>query len=182
MQIVDRIETERLILRQWQEGDAEVFAAINQDLKVIEFLLGPMSLKDSQDFIAKANNHFREFGFGLWATTIKATGELIGFVGLNVPDFESHFTPCVEIGWRLVSQHWGKGYATEAARAVLRIGFENFGLKEIVSFTTLQNLRSEAVMKKIGMQRDLKDNFFHPKLSLDHPLSKHMLYRISAKQ
>ncbi len=175
---MDQIKTERLILRAWQEEDAEIFAAINQDPRVIEFLRGSMSLKESQDFIAETNRRIAKWGFGLWATTIKETGELIGFVGLNIPDFESHFTPCVEIGWRLASQHWGKGYATEAARAVLKAGFKNFGLKEIVSFTALQNLRSEAVMKKIGMKRDLDGDFTHPKLALDHPLSLHMLYRL----
>ncbi|NBV06842.1 MAG: N-acetyltransferase [Proteobacteria bacterium] len=177
---MDRIETERLILRLWKSEDAEVFAAINQDQRVIEFLRGSMSIKESQDFIVRINQLISKNGFGFWATTIKETDELIGFVGLHIPDFESHFTPCVEIGWRLGFKYWGKGYAVEAAKASLKIGFENFGLKEIVSFTTIKNSRSIAVMEKIGMKRDLKGDFSHPKLPLDHPNSKHVLYKISA--
>jgi len=178
---IKKIKTERLILRKWHEDDAEVFAAINQDEKVIEFLRGTMTLKDSQDFITRTNNFIDQHGFGLWAATIKETGELIGFVGLHIPDFESHFTPCVEIGWRLDSQHWGKGYATEGARAVLKIGFENFGLKEIVAITVTKNIRSRNVMEKIGMKYDKNGDFKHPKLPLDHPSSEHVLYRVSKK-
>jgi len=179
MQIIKNIETERLILRQWRADDAEVFALINQDEKVIEFLRGPMSLNDSQEFITRTNNFINQHGFGLWAATIKETAELIGFVGLHIPDFESHFTPCVEIGWRLASQQWGKGYATEAAREVLKIGFENFGLKEIVAITVTKNIRSRNVMEKIGMTRDENGDFNHPKLPLDHPSVRHVLYRIT---
>ena len=118
----------------------------------------------------------------MWATTIKETGEFIGFVGLSIPSFEAHFTPCVEIGWRLTSSHWGKGYATEAALAVLKIGFEKYRLKEIVSFTASVNKRSIRVMEKIGMIHNVKDDFNHPKLAIDHPLSRHVLYRISSSR
>lgn len=179
MQIVNHIETERLILRSWREEDADVFTAINQDPRVIEFLRGPLSFKDCQDFITKTNRRIAKWGFGLWATTLKNSGELIGFVGLNIPDFESHFTPCIEIGWRLASQHWGKGYATEAAKSVLDVGFKKFVLNEIVAFTVPKNLRSIAVMERIGMKRDLAGDFLHPKLTPNHPLSQHILYRIS---
>ena len=172
------VETDRLILRTWRQEDAEVFAKINQNEKVIKYLAGPMSVKDCENFIIKANAHFEKNGFGLWAATIKETGELIGFVGLSIPDFESDFTPCVEIGWRLASNHWGKGYATQAAKEVLKIGFEKFNLKEIVSFTTLENSRSMAVMERIGMKRDVNGDFNHPKLNPDHPIVKHALYRI----
>ena len=155
MQIINRIETERLVLRRWNQNDAEVFAAINQDEKVIEFLRGAMSLKDCQEFIAETNRRIEKFGFGLWAAEVKEAKELIGFVGLHIPDFESHFTPCVEIG------------------------FENFDLKEIVAITALQNFRSMKVMEKIGMKRDLSGDFNHPKLPLDHKLSRHALYKIT---
>lgn len=181
MQITDHIETERLILRLWRDEDAPVFAAINQDPKVIEFLRGPLSLTECQDFISRANAHFTKYGFGLWVVTLKKTNQMIGFVGLNVPDFQSHFTPCVEIGWRLGSQYWGKGYAFEAATAALEVGFKNFGLKEIVAFTVPKNLRSIAVMEKLKMQRDFAGDFLHPKLTPDHPLSQHILYRIANK-
>lgn len=178
MPIIDHIETERLILRKWRDEDAAAFAAINQDPQVIEFLRGPLSLKDCQNFISETNRRIDEWGFGLWAATLKEGGELIGFVGLNIPDFESHFTPCVEIGWRLAAKYWGKGYASEAARSVLATGFKIFGLKEIVAFTFYKNLRSIAVMERIGMKRDFVGDFSHPKLEPDHPLAQHVLYRI----
>ena len=178
MKIIDHIETERLILRSWREEDATTFAAINQDPRVIEFLRGPLSLGDCQNFITNANYHFTKYGFGLWVATLKETGEMIGFVGLNVPDFVSHFTPCVEIGWRLAAKYWGKGYAFEAAKSVLEVGFKNFGLKEIVAFTVPKNLRSFSVMEIFGMKRDFAGDFAHPKLAPDHPLSQHILYRV----
>ena len=108
----------------------------------------------------------------------RINNEFIGFVGFGIPNFESHFTPCVEIGWRLSFKHWGKGYATEAAKMALKIGFENFDLKEIVSFTAMQNLRSIAVMQKIGMTRDKNGDFNHPKLPNNHRLSRHVPYCI----
>lgn len=178
MQIIREFETKRLILRKWREEDLESFYAINKDPKVIEFLKGEMTFEECKNFIAAKNQNIEKMGFGLWAVAIKETSEMIGFVGLNPPDFESHFTPCVEVGWRLSSRHWGNGYAVEAARAALKIGFENFGLKEIVSFTVPANLRSISVMKKIGMTQDLHGDFHHPKLPLYHPLSKHILYRL----
>ena len=128
--MIKEIETERLILREWQEADLESFARINQDPKVVEFLPAPLSLEETCSWINRIKHHFVEHGFGLWAVTLKCSGELIGFVGLNIPAFEAHFTPCVEIGWRLASSHWGKGYATEAAKAALKIGFDEVGLDE----------------------------------------------------
>lgn len=178
MQIIREFETERLILRKWREEDTVSFCAINNDPKVIEFLRGAMSLKECKNFIAKTNLRIEKWGFGLWSVALKGDEESIGFVGLNCPDFESHFTPCVEIGWRLASRHWGKGYAVEAAKASLKIGFENFDLKEIVAFTVPKNLRSISVMEKIGMKRDFAGDFNHPKLPLDHHLSRHILYRV----
>jgi RimJ/RimL family protein N-acetyltransferase len=175
------IETERLILRSWVDADLEPYHKINSDEKVIEFLrepMSPMSLEDCKNFIAMANNNIEKLGFGLWAATLKDSEELIGFIGLHPPDFTAHFTPCVEIGWRLGSQYWGKGLATEGARAVLKFAFEKTDLKEIVSFTVPKNLRSIAVMEKIGLQRDLNGDFNHPKLPTDHRLARHILYRI----
>ncbi|MBU6339700.1 MAG: GNAT family N-acetyltransferase [Rickettsiales bacterium] len=177
MQIINQIETNRLVLRQWKNDDAEKFAQMNQDERVIEFLRAPMSLKDCQNFITKVEKHFELNGFGLWAVELKDSKEFIGFVGLNIPDFESHFTPCVEIGWRLAYEYWGKGYATEAAREVLKIAFEKLNLNEIVAFTAENNFRSISVMEKIGMKRDFEGDFNHPKLPLNHKLSKHILYR-----
>ena len=176
---MDIIETQRLILRTWHDDDAEIFAKINQDPKVIEFLRGPMSLEEAKTFMEGTNRHINAHGFGLFAATLKETKQLIGFIGLNIPGFEAPFTPCVEIGWRLAHQYWGKGYAHEGAKAVLKFGFEKFDLKEIVAFTAINNIRSTRVMEKIGMQRDLEGDFAHPKIATDHKLSQHMLYRIS---
>ncbi len=174
-----KIETDRLILRNLISADVEVFHAINNDKKVIEFLRGPTSLDDCKNFIGIINKHVEKHGFGLLAATLKDSGEFIGFIGLSVPDYVAHFTPCVEIAWRLSSKHWGKGLATEGARAVLKFGFEQIGLKEIVALTVPKNLRSISVMEKIGMKREFDGDFNHPKLPQDHPLSQHILYKIS---
>lgn len=176
------IETERLILRTWKKEDAVAYFQINQDPKVIELLRGPLMMEQVNDFIAAVNSHGDIHGYTLWATELKETGELMGFIGLNSVDWKSHFTPAVEIGWRLGSQYWGKGFATEGAKAALDHGFKQCGLKEIVSFTVPANIRSIRVMEKIGLKRDLSGDFAHPKLTADHPLSKHILYRLSADE
>lgn len=173
------IKTERLILRTWQVEDAEAYFQINQDPKVIEFLRGPLTREQIRDFIPAANNHSDQYGYTLWAVELKETGELIGFIGLNYTDWEAHFTPAVEVGWRLGSQYWDKGYATEGAKAALDYGFKHCNLQEIVSFTVPVNVRSIRVMEKIGLERDINGDFTHPKLPADHPLSKHILYRLT---
>src|SRR3989344_4831839 len=155
------IQTQRLILRTWKEGDADEYYHINQDPKVIEFLRGSLTLQEVQDFITFSNQQFDRLGYTLWAVEEISTGKLMGFIGLNSPPWDAHFTPCVEIGWRLGSEYLGKGYATEGAKAVLKYGFETVGLKEIVSFTVPANARSIRVMEKIGMTRDLKGDFRH---------------------
>ena len=132
---------------------------------------------EAQDFIRANNQYLKKDKRCLFAATLKETNELIGVIGLSSPTFEAHFTPCVEIGWRLASTHWGRGYATEGAEAVLQYGFTKSGLNEIVSFTIPANLRSVCVMEKIGMHRDAKGDFAHPKLPADHQLSQHILYR-----
>lgn len=172
------IETERLYLRTWETSDVQPYWAINQDPKVIEFLPGPMTMEAVNQFIVAKNQQQAERGFTLWATELKATRELIGFVGLNYTNWEAHFTPAVEVGWRLGSRYWGNGYATEGAEAALEFGFNTIGLNEIVSFTVPMNNRSLRVMEKIGLRYDPKDDFRHPKLALDHPLSQHVLYRL----
>lgn len=172
------IETERLILRTWKEEDVEPYYLINQDPKVIEFLPKAMTKKEAKWFMSEMNQQFVDRNHTFWAVEEKETQALIGFVGLNKPFWKSHFTPCVEIGWRLGSEHWGKGYATEGAKASLEYGWNTLGLTEIVSFTVPANSRSIRVMKRIGMQRDKGGDFAHPKLPEDHPLSMHVLYRI----
>lgn len=176
------IETERLLLRRWRDDDLATFFAINNDPKVIECLPGPLSENETNALIAKFRAHMAQHGFGLCACVLKTTGELIGFVGLNVPAFEAHFTPCVEIGWRLGSGRWGRGYATEAAQAVLEVGFNTYHLDEIVSFTVPHNVRSRNVMDKLGMTRHEEDDFLHPKLPETHSLCRHVLYRLTKEQ
>ena len=176
------METERLILRKWCDADLEPYYQINQDPKVIEFLHGPLKREECQNFINETNRRIDKDGYGLWAIELKENQKLLGFVGLNSPDFAAHFTPCVEVGWRLGSQYWGRGYASEAARLALEIGFKKFNLPKIVSFTVPKNLRSLAVMKKIGLVRDLNGDFFHPKLLLDHRLSRHVLYYLDREE
>jgi RimJ/RimL family protein N-acetyltransferase len=175
-----KIETERLLLREWTNSDLDTFSRINQDSKVLEFLPAPLSVEETAAWIDRIKKHFSLHGFGLWAAELKSTGEFVGYVGLSVPAFDAPFTPCVEIGWRLASKYWGKGYATEAAKEVLKVGFGKFSLEEILSFTVPANKRSIRVMEKIGMVRDWGGDFAHPKLAKDHPLSMHVLLRIKS--
>jgi 3-dehydroquinate dehydratase/shikimate dehydrogenase len=172
------ITTPRLALRQWRESDFEPFAALNADLRVRKFFPGLMSREESDQMAKKMSDMIAKKGWGFWAVSLLATDEYIGFIGIEEVFFQAHFTPAVEIGWRLAFSHWGKGYATEGAKASLKYGFENLHFKEIVSFTTFQNTRSRHVMEKIGMHHNPKDDFDHPKLPEGHPLRRHVLYRI----
>ena len=171
-------ETPRLILREWQDKDVEPFIALNQDIDVMQYFPKTLSPQETLDLIAKIKHKFITNGFGLYACELKDTEQFIGFVGLNPPDFDAYFTPCVEVGWRIAKEFWGNGYAVEAAKLCLKIGFDEFNLNEIVSFTTTSNAKSIRVMQKLGMSHDESDNFYHPKLEKDHPLALHVLYRI----
>lgn len=173
------LTTERLILRPWRPDDRVPFAALNADPRVMEYLGGPLTAAQSDAFAARIEAGFATHGFGLWAAGVKGGAPFIGYVGLAVPAFEAHFTPCVEVGWRLAAESWGHGYASEAARAALAWGFEVRELPEIVSFTTEANRRSRQVMERIGMRRQVQDDFAHPALPPDHPLRPHVLYRIT---
>ncbi|WP_374309067.1 GNAT family N-acetyltransferase [Dongia sp.] len=171
------LTTERLVLRPWRETDKVPFAALNNDPRVYATLAGPMSRDDSDAFADRIAAHIAEHRWGLWAVEVPGVADFIGFTGLSRPRFEAHFTPCVEIGWRLAFDHWGRGFATEAARAVLDFGFGTLKLPEIVSFTTVGNKRSRAVMARLGFTHDARDDFEHPMLAVDHPLRRHVLYR-----
>lgn len=174
------LETERLILREWKDEDIPAFVAMNQDPRVMEFFPALRTEQESRDGVEWHRRHFKEHGFCCYAVELKETGKFIGFVGLSIPPYQTHFTPCVEIGWRLAHQFWEKGYATEAAKAVLKSGFEKHSLKEIVSFTSTFNQPSMRVMEKIGLKRDFDGDFDHPNISKDHRLAKHVLYRLNA--
>jgi ribosomal-protein-alanine N-acetyltransferase len=168
----------RVLLRGWEARDAEPFAALNADPVVMEFFPAPLSRAESDAMIARAQTAIDSRGWGAWCLEIDGT--CAGFVGLTPPRFEAHFTPCVEIGWRLAPRFWGHGYVTEAARLALDFGFRTLGLEEIVSFTTVANARSRRVMERLGMRRDLEGDFDHPSLAVGHPLRPHVLYRLAA--
>lgn len=138
-----------------------------------------LSRSESEALANKIEVHFAQHGFGLWAVEIPEVTPFAGFIGLSVPGFQAHFTPCVEIGWRLARDHWGKGYATEGARAALRFGFERLGVAEIVSFTVPGNVPSLRVMERIGMSHSPADDFDHPGMPDGHPLRRHVLYRMT---
>ncbi|KTD50500.1 acetyltransferase [Legionella rubrilucens] len=171
------ITTTRLFLRPWHPNDSKPFFDINQDKKVLEFLPGPMSQEQINDFMQYQNAQLDKRKYMLWAAELQDTGELIGFIGLNYFDKPTHFSPAVEIGWRLGSQYWGHGYAPEGALACLDYAFKQLGLDEIVAFTVPDNARSRKVMAKIGMVQDMDGSFAHPGLSVEHRLSRHVLYR-----
>lgn len=172
------LRTERLLLRPWRDDDLEPFAALNANLSVMEHFPSPLCRVESDTLAARLAADLAERGFGYWAVEVPGVAPFIGFVGLGVPSFQAHFTPCVEVGWRLARQHWGRGYASEAARAALRFGFERAVSDEIVAFTTPGNLRSRRLMESLGMVRDPADDFDHPLLEQGHPLRRHVLYRL----
>jgi RimJ/RimL family protein N-acetyltransferase len=174
------IETPRLLLRAWRPEDREPFAALNADPRVMEHLPAVLPRAQSDALANHSEKHFERHGFGPWAVEVPGVAPFIGFVGLDVPAFEAHFTPCVEIGWRIAAQHWGNGYATEAALASARHAFDVVGLEELVSFTTPANVRSQAVMRRIGMTHDPADDFDHPRLPPGHRLRRHLLFRLAA--
>lgn len=176
------IQTERLILRPWRDSDRDAFAQLTADPRVMEFFPSTLTREESDQMIDKIQKKIDERGWGLWAVSVPGVSDFIGFIGLWEPIFEAHFTPAVEVGWRLAYPFWGKGYASEGARACLQYGFEQLGLNEIVSFTTEENVRSRKVMERIGMHRDPQDDFDHPKMDKEHPLNRHVLYRISQQE
>ncbi|HEY1507617.1 MAG TPA: GNAT family N-acetyltransferase [Solirubrobacteraceae bacterium] len=170
--------TERLRLRQWRDADLDPFAALNADAEVMRHFPAPMTRAQSDAFADGVRSKITRDGWGLWAVEVTDGPSFIGFVGLNRPRFEAHFTPAVEVGWRLARQYWGHGYATEAATAALVFGFEQVDLEEIVSFTVPVNERSRRVMRRLGLRHDEADDFDHPNLD-EGPLRHHVLYRIS---
>lgn len=169
------IETNRLGLRNWLDSDIPKFVKMNKDSRVMEYFPKILTEFESKQMVEKNKMNISDNGFGLWAVEIKQTNEFIGFVGLSIPQFEANFTPCIEIGWRLAYKYWGNGYAQEAAEKCLDYGFINLGFKEIVSFTSVLNLRSINVMKKIGMK--YTQEFEHPNIAQGNKLRRHVLYK-----
>ncbi|AGH53212.1 TPA: GNAT family N-acetyltransferase [Legionella pneumophila subsp. pneumophila] len=176
------LETERLFLRTFQENDVESLIAISQDQKVMQFFPAIPTREETIAFIDRIISHQEEKNFSLYAVEIKNTGEMIGFVGLFTATFQAHFTPAIEIGWRLSSKHWNQGYATEAAKAVLDYAFRKLDLDEVVSFTSELNKPSIRVMQKIGLYTNSEDNFDNPKVTSGSPLMGHVLYRLKRSE
>lgn len=168
----------RICPRRWRDEDREALSAMNSDPRVMEFL----SRSESDAMVDCIERRFSKRGFGLWAIEVPGVFAFIGFAGLAVPTFDAHFTPCVEIGWHLAFEHWGHGYATEAARLALGCGFGTFAIPEIVSCTTVANYRSRAVMERLGMRRKADDDFDCPKLPEGHSFRRHVLYRLNSIQ
>jgi RimJ/RimL family protein N-acetyltransferase len=175
------LTTERLRLRPWRSDDLEPFAALNADARVREFFPGLQTYEESAASMRWIDDHFRVHGFGLWAVEAIGIAPFIGFIGLSVPSFDAPFMPCVELGYRLAFDHWGRGYATEGARAALAFGFATAGLDEIVAMTAAGNARSRRVMERLGMTRNATDDFDHPNIAAEHPLRRHVLYRLTAR-
>jgi RimJ/RimL family protein N-acetyltransferase len=176
---VPRLDTERLILRAFRDRDREPFARMNADPRVMEHFPEVLSREQSDALVDRIGQRWEEDGIGLWALELRADGGFIGFTGITPPRFEADFTPAFEVGWRLAVDAWGQGYATEAARAALRFGFENRGLDEILSWTVPANVRSRAVMERLGMTHDPADDFDHPLIAVGSPLRRHVLYRLA---
>ncbi len=175
----NELHTRRLLLRRWLDRDRAPFAAMNADPRVMEHFPSRLTREQSDAMIGRIEQLFETRRFGLWAVEVRSSGQFAGFIGLSMPRFEAPFTPCVEIGWRLAAEQWGRGYATEGAQRVLRYAFEEAGLRSLVSFTVPANRASIRVMEKIGMQHDPADDFDHPSLPADSPLRRHVLYRLS---
>jgi RimJ/RimL family protein N-acetyltransferase len=178
MALPQELHTDRLILRRWRVEDRLPFAALNADPRVMQYFPAILSRDESDARVERIEAHFRDHGYGLWAVEIPGLTPFAGFIGLAVPAFQAHFTPCVEVGWRLAADFWECGYSTEGARAALQFGFQHLGLSEIVSYTVLVNQRSRRVMQKLSMTRRPDDDFDHPLLPAGHALRRHVLYRI----
>jgi ribosomal-protein-alanine N-acetyltransferase len=169
----------RLVLRPWQDPDRQAFAELSADADVMQYLMPIPTQQASDAWIDRQQEHLRAHGFCMWAVALSDTGEFIGTVGLLRVRYEAHFTPGVEVGWRLARRYWGYGYAPEAAEAALRFGFDSLHLNEIVANTVPINMASRRVMEKIGMLRDPIGDFDHPLVPEGHPLRRQVLYRLT---
>ena len=172
------ITTPRLLLRPWRDQDLEAFAELNADPEVMRYFPSTYTFEETRSHMEKIRQRVEDQGFCWMAVERPGVAPFIGFIGLNIPTIETHFTPCVEIGWRLARAHWGQGLAPEGARAVLDHAFDVMGLQEVVAFTAQGNHPSRRVMEKLGMTRDPRDDFSHPMVPVDHPLGPCVLYRI----
>ncbi|MGN6170636.1 MAG: GNAT family N-acetyltransferase [Solirubrobacteraceae bacterium] len=173
-----QLSTSRLLLREWRDSDLAPFAQLNADPEVMRYFPSVLDRAQSDEFAVRAQATFARQGWGLWAAEVPGIAAFIGFVGLNQVGFEAHFTPAIEVGWRLDRQFWGRGYATKGARTALEFAFTRLHCEQIVSFTTAGNERSRRVMQRLGMTHNPSEDFDHPAV-LEGPLRRHVLYRIS---
>jgi ribosomal-protein-alanine N-acetyltransferase len=176
------IETPRLLLRHWRDADIEPWVAMNLDPRVNEFLFSTYPREFAESRAALRRRELDELGYGWWVVEVRGGTPFAGVVCLREVPFEAHFAPAREVGWFFAPEHWGNGYATEGARGALEHAFAALGWDEVVAMTAVQNVRSERVMQRLGMTRDPKDDFDHPKVEAGHPLRRHVLYRIRRSQ
>lgn len=174
--------TERLLLRPWRDDDLEPFAALNADPRVMRYFPCVLKRAESDALAERIRAGLKRNSLGLLAAEVRGGARFIGFVGLSRPDYVMPFSPFVEIGWRLAAEHWGRGYATEAARECARWAFEDLALDELVSFTVPDNVASRRVMEKIGMRHHPDEDFDHPRVPAGHRLRRHVLYRLSSQK
>jgi ribosomal-protein-alanine N-acetyltransferase len=172
-----RLETPRLILRQWKESDYEPYIELNADKAVMEYFPSVLSRDETMAQISRIMAHIDKYGYGLFAVERRDNRQFIGFTGLSHVNFESYFTPCIEVGWRLSRENWDQGFATEAGSACIGLGLREQGIHSIYSFTSIHNKRSERVMQKLGMEKI--GTFLHPLISEGDFLKEHVLYKIS---
>lgn len=171
-------ETKRLVFRDWNEQDLNEFRIMNKDTRVMEYFKKILNKEETDRFYNAIQDEFRNYGYGLYAVETRHNNDFIGFIGFHWANFNSQFTPCIEIGWRLKYEAWGNGFATEGAKACLKYGFDTLGFNKIYSFTSKINLPSENVMKKVGMVKVME--FEHPNIMENNPLRKHVLYSIDS--
>ncbi len=179
---MSEIETPRLVLRGWRDSDLAPFARLNADPQVMQFMPRQLSREESDAFAKACQAQIAARGWDRWAVARRDSGDFVGAVGLSRVTFPAPFTPCTEVAWRLAREHWGHGFATEAARAALRYGFEQLELPEVVSFTVPANVRSRAVMERLGLTHHPEEDFGHPRVPQDHRLHAHVFYRITRAQ
>ena len=175
------LSSERLILRHWRRSDRAPFASLNADPEVMRHFPATLTRAESDAMIDDFQARLAEHGYGLWALESVADGRFIGFTGLNHVSPALPFAPAVEVGWRLARSAWGHGYASEAARTSLAVAFDDLALAEVVSFTTVANERSRAVMRRLGMTHDPAEDFEHPRIPAGSPVRPHVLYRLRAR-
>lgn len=176
--VIHTLSTERLILREWRDSDLPSLYQMVSDPDVMKFFPSVLSETEAQNFLRIIQDKMNQYGWGLWACELKSTQEVIGFVGLNIPQDDFDFNPCVEIGWRLRQEFWHQGLAQEAAKEALKFGFTELNLDKIVAFTTVTNLPSQTLMQRLNMVKNEK-HFNHPRLAKDHPLAEHVLYELT---